>query len=272
MTALRAAGVATPEVVPDRQGRLFRQVSPGVTADRGVPEPRLVDVLTWVDGRPLGSVEQGVAAGQDAKTAFAESGLLMARLHNHAQYWERPEGFTRHAWDLEGLLGDRPLWGRFWELDALDDDQRALVLTARDQARGDLAAFGDTPDRYGLIHADFLPENLLVGPDGIHLIDFDDAGFGWHLFDIATSLFVVADDPEFDTVLDAFVSGYRRERELPDEHLARLPLFFLLRGLTYLGWLHTRKETTTARELTPAMVQGVTELAAGYLKSADARP
>jgi hypothetical protein len=39
-----------------------------------------------------------------------------------------------------------------------------------------------------------------------------------------------------------------------------LPLFFLLRGFTYLGWLHTRKETTAAKELVPLVVGGVMSL------------
>ncbi|WP_432181760.1 phosphotransferase enzyme family protein [Streptomyces sp. NBC_00063] len=264
MSELRGAGVATPAVVPDRDGRLFRHV----TCD-DVPDGRLVDILTWVDGRPLGSLEDGVGDTESAAVAFRETGRLMARLHDHAEHWQRPDGFTRHAWDLEGLLGEAPLWGRFWELEALDAEQRSLVLAARDRARADLLDFGDAADRYGLIHADFLPENLLVDDGAVHLIDFDDAGFGWHLFDIATSLFVVG-EPGSDALRDAFVAGYRTERDLPDEHLARLPLFFLLRGLTYLGWLHTRQETDTAREMTPVMVDAVTALAADYLASAPA--
>ncbi|MEV6108056.1 phosphotransferase [Streptomyces sp. NPDC051940] len=266
MTDLRRSGIATPAAVPNRQGRLVEQV----THD-GVPEPRLVDVLTWVDGLPMGSLEDGVAADHDAVAAFRETGRLMARLHNHAQHWERPDGFVRHAWDLDGLLGEEPLWGRFWELRALDGAQRAVVLAARERARAELAEFGAGEDRYGLVHADFLPENLLVDGDSVQLIDFDDAGFGWHLFDIATSLFVVADSPEFEAVLAAFVAGYRTERELPDGHLDRLPLFFLLRGLTYLGWLHTRKESETAREMTPVLVPAVTALAEDYLAAARAR-
>lgn len=266
MGELAKAGILTPAVVPTSSGHLFERVRVS-----GVPEERLVDVLSWVDGEPLGSVEGGVAAGPDVAATFRETGRLMARLHNHAQGWERPADFERHSWDVAGLVGDEPLWGRFWELDALEADQRNLVLAARDQARADLTAFGDGTDRYGLIHGDFLPENLLVGADGrVRLIDFDDAGFGWHLFDIATSLFVVAEEPEFDAILEAFVAGYRTERELPDEQLAALPLFFLLRGLTYLGWLHTRRETETARELTPAMVATVCDLAADYLVTASA--
>ena len=61
------------------------------------------------------------------------------------------------------------------------------------------------------------------------------------------------------------VAGYQEERELPPEFEAKLPLFLLLRGFTYLGWAHTRKETDTARELTPMLVQGVTALAGDYL-------
>ncbi|WAC57731.1 phosphotransferase enzyme family protein [Gordonia sp. SL306] len=265
MTELRRSGIATPEVVPNSRGRLFELV-----ACDEVPEPRLVDVLSWVAGEPLGSLEEGIAAGDGTRKSFFETGRLMARLHNHAQSWQRPKDFTRHAWDVEGLLGDRPLWGRFWELDALDAGQRDVVLAAREQAAAELAEFGTGDDRYGLIHADFLPENLLVADGTIALIDFDDAGFGWHLFDIATSLFVVADSPDFDGILGAFTSGYRAERHLPDEHLARLPLFFLLRGLTYLGWLHTRSETETAQQLTPEMVAAVSGLATEYLATTPA--
>ena len=43
-------------------------------------------------------------------------GSIMAKMHNHAEHWREPVGFTRHAWDVDGLTGDRPFWGRFWEL------------------------------------------------------------------------------------------------------------------------------------------------------------
>ena len=49
-----------------------------------------------------------------------------------------------------------------------------------------------TCDRYGLIHCDFLPENLLKDGKTLRIIDFDDCGYDWHLFDIATSMFAYA--------------------------------------------------------------------------------
>ncbi|VAW03604.1 hypothetical protein MNBD_ALPHA04-1633, partial [hydrothermal vent metagenome] len=79
------------------------------------------------------------------------------------------------------------------------------------------------------------------------------------------SLFMHLGEPHFDTVCDAMVDGYRSVRTLSDEHLALLPTFFLMRGLVYLGWAHTRRETETAKALTPMMIEAVTALADDYL-------
>ncbi|WP_235489805.1 phosphotransferase, partial [Frankia sp. AvcI1] len=72
-----------------------------------------------------------------------------------------------------------------------------------------LAAFGRGPQRFGLIHADMRMANLLVPDDALVIgtggasaaqaaksvkadevcvIDFDDCGFGWYLWDLAASL------------------------------------------------------------------------------------
>ena len=53
----------------------------------------------------------------------------------------------------------------------------------------------------------------------------------------------------------ATLEGYRTERELTAADEALLPLFYTARGFTYLGWVHTRSETETARELTPMLVE-----------------
>ncbi len=262
MSAMKSGGILTPEVIPSFEGDLFVVVS-----HPDVSEPRQIDVLSWVDGDALGSIEAG-ASGEVQKVVanYRIVGELMARLHNQAQRWEKPEGFTRHAWDIDGLLGDDPLWGRFWELDMLSADQLELIQQARIKLRDALLAFGQGEDRYGLIHCDFLPENLLCGSDGIRLIDFDDSGFGWHLFDIVTSLFFLTGEPIFEQVKQALIDGYRSQRALPNSHLALLPEFFLLRGLTYLGWVHTRSETDTAKMLAPQLAASVSALAREYLE------
>lgn len=268
MQALAADGFDVPELLPTRSGAPF-----AVVRHAGVPESRQLDLFAWVPGQPLGSVESGLAGDAESLArTFRIVGVLAARLHNQATRWRPPADFTRHAWDAEGLVGERPFWGRFWELAALSGEQRALLRRARERMQRDLAALDRSPQTYGLIHADFAPENLLVDGDRVRVLDFDDAGFGWHLFEIATSLYFHIGQPYFGAIRAALVAGYRSQRALPAEQLARLPLFFAARGCTYLGWVHTRPETETARQLTPMLIEAACAAAGEYLQTRDREP
>ena len=251
MRALQLAGIEVPQVVASASGRDCE-----VVEIEALPGARQVDVFRWIPGRQLGSSEAGLKGSAATIAAQYETiGAIMARVHNHAAHWSRPAGFTRHAWDVEGLLGEQPLWGRFWELPALSQAQRALLLHTRALARAVLEDYGQGADRFGLIHADLCPENVLVDGAAVRLIDFDDAGFGWHLFDIATSLYFITPDSQYPVARDALLRGYRRERPLDEAAVARLPYFMAARATTYLGWVHTRPGTQTALELTPFLVE-----------------
>jgi Ser/Thr protein kinase RdoA (MazF antagonist) len=251
MRALETAGIPVPRVIRSRHGRDFE-----VVAMPAIGGARQIDVFEWIDGRQLGSVESGVG-GEGAAVAqqYHMIGAIAARMHNQSADWQCPTGFRRHAWDAAGLVGEQPFWGRFWELDALTPGQQSLLTRARAKIARELAAFGTKPDRYGLIHADLVPENLLVDGHRVQVIDFDDAGFGWHLFELATSLYFITGDSIYPIARDALIRGYRSERELPDRALERLPLFLAARGTTYLGWVHTRRDSDTARELTPFLAE-----------------
>jgi Ser/Thr protein kinase RdoA (MazF antagonist) len=264
MSALGESGLEVPQPVPSRAGKSFERV----TVD-DVPGPRQVDVFEWIEGRQLGCVEQGLTSDPAwiAQT-YGIVGELMARMHNQSCSWEPPADFQRHSWCDEGLTGETPLWGRFWELEALSAEQRALFQRLRARIAEELSSYGKAPDRFGLIHADLVPENILVDADRLRIIDFDDAGFGWHLFDIATSLYFIRREAFYDTARDALVNGYRHHRPLTNEHLQRLPMFLAARGTTYLGWVHTRKGEATARELTPQLIELAVAAAADYLESA----
>lgn len=48
--------------------------------------------------------------------------------------------------------------------------------------------------------------------DTVMLIDFEDSGFGWHLFELATSPFFLMNDDRFDEISAATVQGYREQR------------------------------------------------------------
>jgi Ser/Thr protein kinase RdoA (MazF antagonist) len=265
MSALGESGLEVPQPVASRAGNSFEWVA---VAD--VPGPRQVDVFEWIEGRQLGSVEQGLASDPAwiAQT-YGIVGELMARMHNQSCAWEPPAAFQRHSWCDEGLTGETPLWGRFWELEALSLQQRTLFQRLRTRIAQELTAYGKAPDRFGLIHADLVPENILVDADRLRIIDFDDAGFGWHLFDIATSLYFIRRESFYEVARDALVAGYRRHRPLTTEHLRLLPMFLAARGTTYLGWVHTRRGEATARELTPQLIELAVAAAADYLESTE---
>jgi Ser/Thr protein kinase RdoA (MazF antagonist) len=255
IAALREAGVDVPTVVAAKGGSLMVAASVA-----GVEGPRRIDLFEWIDGRPLGTSERGLDEGlRDVEGTYRTVGSLMAQLHNHASDWIRPRGFERRSWDLNGLVGEQPLWGRFWELRALKPAERDLLTRARDRVRRELSALASSADRdrrFGLIHADFVPENLLLTPDGqVKLIDFDDSGYGWHMFDVATALYFIQEGRSYAVAKQSLIDGYRAHRDLPDELLDSLPVFMTARGFTYLGWAHTRPLTEESRAILPHVIR-----------------
>jgi len=261
MQALSEDGIKTPEVVATKNGKTVVQVShPRVLGARHC------SMLGWVEGEAfdqLGRVEKGVQI--ELEERYYRLGAMAARMHNQSEKWQPPAEFTRHAWDGEGLLGNNPLWGRFWEHPVLKPKQKDMLLKARLVLQELLKDLGQGKDCYGLIHADFLPENILVNNDQLRLIDFDDCGYGWHLFEMATSLLPQADQPFFDELISAYVAGYRTERELSNEHVDILPAFIMIRVLTYFGWLKDRGDSfkngdKIAEKMADALMKYIPEL------------
>ena len=264
MRALHQDGVTVPAVIPSRDGATFVHVAHPL-----VPEQRQVDILGWVPGAPVGSIEDMPVDDVDglART-YRGIGAVAARIHDFSSSWVLPERFERHAWDEAGLLGPDPFWGRFWELPALTAAQVDLLARARAYAEVRLREIGTGPDVYSLIHADLVPENVFADGEKLALIDFDDAGFGWHMFELATALFFLLDHPAYPALRDALFTGYEQAR--PGKvSIDQLPLFLFLRSTTYLGWVYTRAETETARELEGFLIDTACRLAGELLGETD---
>lgn len=190
----------------------------------------LVDLLGWVPGR---SLPPGLAPAARA-AAYAALGHEMARLHRAGDGWVLPAGQRRPHWDLDGLVGAAPVWGRWQDHPGLTAADLALMTAAATQAAAALAA---GPQDFGPIHADLVIENVLYDGDRPWLIDFDDFGLGHRLFDLATVLLRAEREPDFDSARAALLQGYQAERRLD---LALLPQMLALRSLTYLGWITPR--------------------------------
>ena len=226
MAMLAGQGVRVPTPAPSSTGALLVPVG-----------DRHASLLSWLPGQPMRRAGHPLALTGPARTALYHAiGAQMARLHALTDAWTPPPGFTRPRWDRDGLVGDQPFWGPFWTL-----TDTAHLTQVRDRARAALDA-APNPD-FGLIHADIGNENVLTDGPHVHFIDFDDSGFGYRLFDLATTLYKAADEPDFPALQAALLAGYAENRPLPD--LTLLPLFIVLRSLTYLGWIATRSDDPT---------------------------
>ena len=254
MCALHADGFPVPVVVPADHEDLVVTVSVG-------DETRRCSLLEWIDGslfNDLGRVENGMQT--EMCDRYRQLGALAARLHVQATAWRPSPEFERHAWDEDGLLGDEPRMGRFWDHPDLTPKQRREFLKARIVLQGLLKKLGKTHENYGLVHADFLPDNIIVSDDGLTLIDFDDSGYGWHLYEMATGLFPQIKQPFFDDLVAAYLEGYRSERDFSDEQAEFIPAFLMICGLNYLGWLQKRGDNLKyADRLAAEIISGLLE-------------
>ena len=115
---------------------------------------------------------------------------------------------------------------------------------------------------YGLIHADLVRENVMRDGDTLQFIDFDDAGFGFRFFDLATTLIKNRGEPDYAELKAALIDGYRSQRPIDPDNL---DLFILLRALTYVGWIITRMHEDGSTIRNGRFVRNAKELAEEFL-------
>ena len=234
--ALSAAGIAVPEPRPTVDGRYYVPVE-----IPGLDERRFVGLSTWIEGEIVAELDEHADASQIERN-FRQLGSLMAAMHNQAGAWAPPSTFRRHRLDADAFMGEAPFWGRFWDHPTLSRPERHLLMAKRDALRAALERYGDDQGTFTMIHADLHFGNLVVDEGSISVIDFDDAGFGWHQYDIAVAMFGSRDMPNFDGYERSFIDAYRDGRDIADEDLALVPMFELIRGMALIGWKAQRPE------------------------------
>lgn len=235
--ALAAAAISVPTVVLARDGRAH--VDAHVP---GLDQHRFASMTRWAPGRLLSDLLR--EADGAAVTHLKALGSLTARMHDQASGWRPPPEFKRRCLGLDALIGDNPVWGRFEAHPALSAEERRRLLAARDRIQETLGRLAPTPLTFGLIHADIHPENVLVDGCRLTILDFDDAAFGWRLYDIAVGLFHLHDRADGAASQRAYLEGYRAIRNLDGAAVALLPFFRLARGLMMVGWFEQRPKLT----------------------------
>lgn len=222
--ALAAEGVAVPAALPSQNGDLLVTLSNG----------RKASVIEWVKGEALGLAgepfDMPLPVVLDRHRAL---GRLVADFHAATARLTLPEAFSRPRWDIPGLVGDTPFWGRFWDHPEATPDQRATLIRARGFLRDRLESHALTAQIVP-IHADVLRENVLVNDQSLSLIDFDDSGWGFALYDLGTVLSQNLYEPAYEAIRDALMDGYgTTNREMVE-------VFTLARTCASVGWTMPR--------------------------------
>ncbi len=233
-----------------------------VGAEAGVHVPRVrptvdggtvVETVDATTGMRCFCVAYEVAPGHEPREDqlrdwFPTLGAITARLHKQARGWEPPPWFRRPRWDVDTMLGDHPHWGP-WHRSVGDSEERRQLETLADVVARRLERFGTSPERFGLVHADLRLANLMVDEDRTTLIDFDDCGFSWYLYDLACALTFNEIRADLDELVSGWVAAYRQIEPLSDEDEREIRTFIMLRRLMLSAYAGLRPDTDLAREM-----------------------
>ncbi len=249
----RESVVEALDPIADKQGR-FVQTLDSPELDR----PRCAVMFTFLEG--VEPDPDNLMAG------FVRLGEITAHMHCQVKSWTPPPGFTRPTWGPKEIFGNCNGFGR-WQ-DAMGMDQEALDCLGRmvEVIERRLSALGRHPRHFGLVHADLRLANTLTEGVRTKLIDFDDCGFSWFTYDLATALSFIQDRPDVPDLIESWLAGYRSVVELPRALEAEISTVIMLRRFAELAWLNTRRHTEFSHITEPGFTSASCQLAEDYLK------
>jgi Ser/Thr protein kinase RdoA (MazF antagonist) len=222
---LAGSPFAVPHPVPARNGQLVVCVD-GLSCD----------VLSWIDGDVL---KHGRGLGTRSTFLLGEG---LARLHEAA----RNVDLELPRWDADAMFSDTSPFQPGSMEEFLSPPAWALFREVAERTQAVFDELGRTEGQWGVVHNDYILINCLFkrGPRGwrLGILDFDDLGWGWFLYDLAPLLGNLSDYPDaFTRLRRAFLDGYRSVRPLPAEAERHLPVLMAARHAATLTWLAAKQ-------------------------------
>ncbi len=245
--------ITTPSYRLGRDGQAIQKLRSDALA-----APRFAVLFDFLEGQAPD--EHG-----DLTLGFEELGTIAARCHDHVLGWQKPEPFERLIWDAEAVFGGTPTWGNWRDAPNVTPDIAEVLERVEATVRRRLTAYGKPPERFNLIHADMRLANLLVDASGTRVIDFDDCGLGWLMYDFAAAISFIEDDPRIPDLKAAWLRGYRSVRNLPDVDEVEIDTFIMLRRLALLAWIGSHIEAPEPQALAPDFAKNSAKVGMAYL-------
>jgi len=224
---LRALGQAGMTNIPQPQAPLF--------ADAHAEGESYAALFQWLDG-------QVIPTDQHTAEQVRAVAHKIALLHEFTQTHFTPlANFTRPRYDWEGLFGERSLYnphenGRYISRASAVIFDQVAERTDDAMRQLDTGAWA-----FGLIHADFIFKNTLFRADGsIAVIDFDNFGWGYWLYDLACPLWFYRTRPDYTALKGVMLQAYTHatgKLHIRMEDHPLLDTFVAARGVASCRWV-----------------------------------
>jgi Ser/Thr protein kinase RdoA (MazF antagonist) len=137
-------------------------------------------LISYLDGEAI--------APQDYTPTHAQAvGRVAAQIHGVQP--DAAAGIRRPRLDFAGLFGPQSMYATGAEGAALLAPHQPVLEAVTGRTAAVFSRLDTEGGHFGLIHGDLKPDNLLfLVPDQPHVLDFDDCGWGYFLYDLAPLL------------------------------------------------------------------------------------
>lgn len=167
-------------------------------------------IITWLDG----DVRRPQGKGAGPKTIY-RIGQSLGHIHAFSEGFRPSEGFDLPTWDSEGIFGSRSQFCPGPLAESFTRSQVDVLKMVRSRFEAVVQEIGVRQETYGVIHNDVILLNCLHHGNKTSVIDFDDCGWGYYLYDLGGMLENLKDYSSYRTLRRALLDGYRSIRRLP---------------------------------------------------------
>lgn len=203
---------------------------------------------------------------------FKKLGEITALMHQCAIQWNSTENLNRSVLDCTTLIGSQARYG-LWSSSVFDNDGKPALSNELnllfDRTAGvirrRLSQFGKGSARFGFIHSDLTLSNVICYKNRFAVTHFDNCGFGWFLYDFASSVSFLEDKPYLPKLMTAWLEGYRSIRNISNEEKFEIPTFIMMRRLELLSRLLNHRDYMPPDGYTEDFTDKTAALAEKYL-------
>ena len=231
-----------------------------LAAVTGLDTPLRAALLHWLDGAALPpeqiSVEQAHRLGH-----------YLGELHRFSRVFQPAPGFERPRLDWEGLFGEQSQYNPGAGARIFTPEHMQVFDAVAENVRLTMGTLGQSAANFGLIHGDFIAKNILFRGESICVLDFDNSGYGYYLYDLAPLLLQWSALAQYAALKAALWAGYTAIHPLPDEQQNHVETFVAARHVASCRWIASNLSNPQVSARAPQIIATRVEELRQYLQT-----